>query len=90
MTRVVNIRHEEYDVLIDRRTKWGNPFKMRDKSKAERQRVIEAYREYIQTRPDLLAALPELKGKRLGCWCKPLACHGDVLVELIEAEEGWA
>lgn len=31
-----------------------------------------------------MAALPELKG-RLGCWCKPEACHGDVLVELLEA-----
>jgi hypothetical protein len=23
-----------------------------------------------------------LMGKRLGCWCKPAACHGDVLVRL--------
>ena len=27
--------------------------------------------------------LPELKGKSLGCWCKPEACHGDVLVRLL-------
>lgn len=26
----------------------------------------------------------KLKDKVLGCWCKPLSCHGDVLVELIE------
>ena len=31
--------------------------------------------------------LSELKGKRLGCWCKPAPCHGDVLVELIEEME---
>ena len=24
----------------------------------------------------------ELKGKTLGCFCKPKSCHGDVLVEL--------
>ena len=24
----------------------------------------------------------ELKGKDLVCWCKPLICHGDVLLEL--------
>ena len=24
-----------------------------------------------------------LKGKKLGCWCKPECCHGDVLVELL-------
>ena len=28
------------------------------------------------------AALPELRGKILGCWCAPKVCHGDVLVEL--------
>jgi hypothetical protein len=29
-----------------------------------------------------MAALPELKGRVLGCWCAPLACHGDVLAQL--------
>lgn len=29
----------------------------------------------------------ELEGKNLGCWCKPEACHGDILVELIEIEK---
>lgn len=33
--------------------------------------------------PTLLAALPELKGKVLGCFCKPKACHGDVLADLV-------
>jgi hypothetical protein len=33
-----------------------------------------------------MAALPELKDKILGCYCKPLACHGDVLVDLIATE----
>jgi hypothetical protein len=28
-----------------------------------------------------------LKGKRLGCFCKPLACHGDVIKEYIEGQE---
>jgi hypothetical protein len=31
------------------------------------------------------ADLHELKDKRLGCYCKPLACHGDVYVELLNA-----
>ena len=26
--------------------------------------------------------LDELKGKTLGCWCKPNNCHGDILIEL--------
>ena len=34
---------------------------------------------------DLLAQLHTLKGKRLACWCKPKACHGDVLAKLADA-----
>lgn len=30
-----------------------------------------------------------LKGKTLGCWCKPEACHGDVLVELVTKYEAF-
>ncbi len=32
--------------------------------------------------PALREKLPELKGKILGCWCAPEACHGDILAEL--------
>ena len=28
--------------------------------------------------------LHELKGKTLGCFCKPQPCHGDILIKLIE------
>jgi hypothetical protein len=51
---------------------------------ASRAEAIEAYREYLLNNLELIAALPELHGKVLGCWCAPLACHGDVLVELSE------
>lgn len=39
------------------------------------------------TRPDLHAALTELRGRDLACWC-PLSapCHGDVLLELANRE----
>jgi hypothetical protein len=81
MTRVVNLHHEGYDVLIARPSKWGNPFHIgRD---GNREQAIEKYEIHLRRRPDLLAALPELAGKRLGCHCKPAACHGDVLVKLL-------
>ena len=48
------------------------------------QAAVEAYARYIVTRPDLMAALSELRGKRLGCWCKPKPCHGDVLSALAD------
>lgn len=82
MTRVVNIAYEEYDVYIGRGSKWGNPFVIG--VHGTRGQVLRLYREYIQSRPDLMAALKELKGKTLGCHCKPKPCHGDILVELVE------
>ena len=33
-------------------------------------------------------SLHELKGKQLGCWCKPGVCHGDVLVKLYNEKYG--
>lgn len=82
-TRVVNVTQGKIaDVMISRPTKWGNPFYIG--TDGTREEVIEKYRQYILGNGILLADLPELKGKRLGCFCKPLACHGDVLVELVE------
>jgi hypothetical protein len=82
-TRVVNMTSaKRFDVRIDRATKWGNPFYVG--RHGSRQQVIERYETYIRNQPDLMAALSELKGKTLGCWCKPLPCHGDVLARLAE------
>ena len=78
--QVVHCRRARYDVYIGRPGKWGNPFQIgRD---GTREQVIARYERWIATRPELLAALPELAGKTLGCWCAPKACHGDVLARL--------
>lgn len=77
VTRVVNCRSELYDVLIDRSTPWGNPYRIGPDG--DRGQVIAAYERYLAARPDLLAALGQLRGKRLGCHCAPAPCHGDVL-----------
>lgn len=81
-TRVVNVKAEAYDVYIGRPSKWGNPF--RASEHGGKTNAINLYREYILNNTELLAQLHELKGKRLGCYCKPGSCHGDVLVDLIE------
>jgi hypothetical protein len=79
-TTVVHCKRDEYDVYIGRPSKWGNPFVVgRD---GDRETVIEKYRTWIMGQDELLAELHELRGKRLGCWCAPQACHGDVLAEL--------
>jgi hypothetical protein len=59
---------------------WGNPFHIGPDG--NRKAVLSKYREWVLKQPHLVARLPELRGKILGCWCKPLSCHGDVLVEL--------
>jgi hypothetical protein len=90
-TRVVNVRSGElYDVYIGRqnrfppfrRSKWANPFRIGPDG--DRDQVIDQYAERFLYRPDLLADLHELRGKRLACWCHPLACHGDVLAKLAD------
>jgi len=62
------------------RSKWANPFKIgRDGTRAE---VISKYCDHLLSAPELMAALPELRGKDLACWCSPEPCHGEVLLEL--------
>ena len=82
--RVVNL-HRTYDcdLLIDRRTPFGNPFHIgKDGTRGE---VIEKYHRWILQQPHLIKKLPMLRGKVLGCWCKPFPCHGDVLVDLLNS-----
>lgn len=77
---VVHCKKEKYDVYIGRPSKWGNPFEM--KSEEDREYVVQKYRLWINTQPNLLLDLHELTGKTLGCFCSPKSCHGDVLAEL--------
>lgn len=86
-TTVVH-KSEPHDVYIGRPSKWGNPFKIGYDDRGiywTREVVVSLYESWIHDQPDLMAALPELKGKRLGCWCSPLPCHGDVLARLADA-----
>jgi len=85
MTSVVHCKRQRYDSYIGRPGKWGNPFSIG--KDGNREQVIEKYRKYILGKQELLSQLPELKNKTLGCWCKPQACHGDVLAELVEGLE---
>lgn len=80
MKYVVHCKKEPYDIYIGRPSFWGNPFEIgRDGNRAE---VIKKYEAHLQTQPKLLAHVHTLKGKRLGCWCAPLPCHGDVLSKI--------
>jgi len=90
-TTVVNIYQGEYDVYIGRAGKgqdgyFGNPIKLAPGE--ARGSTLEKYREYFFGRltgdPEFKYRIHQLKGKKLGCFCKPHACHGDVIKEYLD------
>lgn len=80
MNLVVHCKRKPFDVYIGRPGKWGNPFEIG--CDGTREQVIAKYLAYLLSNRELMDSLHELKGKVLGCWCAPNACHGDVLSEL--------
>lgn len=82
-TQVIHKRDiQPGDVYIGRPSKWGNPFVIG--KDGDRLEVIGAYIGWIAEQPKLIASLPELKGKRLACYCAPELCHGDALAAMAE------
>lgn len=63
------------------KSKWHNPFKVG--TDGDINEVLKKYKSYVLSNETLLENLDEIKGKTLGCWCKPTPCHGDILVELV-------
>lgn len=95
ITRVANKdRGEEFDVYIGRGTKWGNPYavgfgQVPGEEADNREEAIRKY-AYDFSRgllgdKNFMTDLAKLQGKRLGCHCKPRACHGDVLAGYLNA-----
>ncbi len=95
MSAVVNLRREpklreafEYahvvnnTVLVDRRTKWGNPFRV--SSGLTHAEAVARYRVHLWRRIHAsevsLEELAELDGCWLACWCVgDHPCHAEVL-----------
>lgn len=71
---------------------FANPFVIAKDTPEERAIAISKYREYITKLmnevPGMKEVFENLRGKTLVCWCKsknnPKACHGDVLLELLD------
>ena len=91
MTKVVNLYKEPYEVYIGRSGKgkdgyFGNPIKLLKGQ--TRGSTIEKYKDYfynrLETDEQFKRKIEELKGKVLGCFCKPNACHGDVIKEYLD------
>jgi hypothetical protein len=89
-TKVVNMKYEDFDVYIGRAGRgqdgyFGNPFVLQvgepRGSSLEKYRVH--FHERLKTDPEFRKRINELKGKTLGCFCKPYPCHGDIIAEYL-------
>jgi len=86
VTRVVNKYKENYDIYAGRGSIFGNPFVIgKDGDRGE---VVEKFRVYFYDRikndESFRLSVLQLKGKILGCFCKPKSCHCDIIVEYLE------
>jgi len=77
-----------YDIYIGRGTLWGNPYQIG--AEGTRDEVIAKYaydfeRRFVKLPEQFDANIEKLRGKTLGCHCKPAACHGDVIAHYLNS-----
>ena len=95
--KVVNLYKEKYDVYIGRKGKGqsgyfgspiiiGKPCPLCNQIHNDNGSTLRCYTKYARHRvtvdPKFKEAVLALRGKILGCFCKPKPCHGDVLAEI--------
>lgn len=89
-TTVVNVKEAKYDVYIGRAGQgkdgyFGNPIVRQ--SGSPRGSTLQAYKKHFYMRlnndPEFKKRVHALKGKVLGCHCKPHPCHGDVIAHYL-------
>ncbi len=88
-TTIVNkYKYKGEYVYIGRGSPYGNPFKIG--VDGNREEVLEKYRVYFYDRiardSEFKMMVERLRGKTLGCFCKPQLCHGDVIKEYLDNE----
>lgn len=87
-TTVVHVNKAPFDTYIGRagrgyeQSLFCNPFKI-DKQCARNEAIVK-FQAYFEADSALQSKALVLKGRVLGCWCKPDSCHGDILVEYLE------
>lgn len=96
ITRVINIKTDtEYQAkkstpsyeYIGRGSYWGNPYSMYEEGD-DRDEVIRKFKydfDYEKFPNKEKSQVYKIAGKRLGCFCKPQACHGDVLADFLNS-----
>lgn len=100
MTRVVNLRREWFDVYIGRAGKgydgyFGNPIARGYKCSIcgfvhmSASSTLPCYEQHFHYRlrdVEFRRRVLELKGRTLGCFCKPARCHGDIIAAWVDAQ----
>jgi hypothetical protein len=100
---VVNVKYtKDYDTYIGRgnpiyrlpQSKWHNPFQIG--KHGNRVEVLQKYEAHLLGNAELMAALPELFGQTIACWCAqkgerltaddPLKCHGQILLKALRGD----
>lgn len=79
--KIVNLRKDKYSHYIGRPSVFGNPFEIG--KDGTREEVISKFESYAKINLNLLYAIRDLpKDAILGCYCKPLSCHGDIIIKI--------
>lgn len=86
---VVHCKKDKFDVYIGRPSKYGNTYSHIKNASTlalyeadSREDAIQYFERDLIEKPELIEAVQnELRGKILGCYCAPEACHGEVLVK---------
>jgi Domain of unknown function (DUF4326) len=81
MPKVLNYRRDKIPpdaVNIMRGTPWGNPYKIEHHTRVG---AILKFEKYVLPGLDVSS----LRGKDLVCCCKPLPCHGDLILKKASA-----
>lgn len=79
--RAVHCKREAYTVYAGRPSILGNPFVIgKDGTRID---VISKFEQYARSNNKVMQAIKTLKESDvIGCWCKPQACHVDVIIKL--------
>jgi len=79
--KVVNLRKEKYTHYIGRGSVFGNPFRIG--KDGNREEVIKKYEQWVRKSNIIMSEIYYLpEDAILGCFCKPQACHGDIIIKL--------
>lgn len=85
-------------VYVGRPSKWGNPFRVYPHKRGglfAQKIAVLSYKEYLDEQIkqgnvgfgiQFKYNLEELQSRDLVCWCAPLSCHADILLELANKE----